>query len=222
MAAKKKSPKRTASRRSSKRAPVKSFSAEEFRHKAYTLPEMVKGLNQFMSLSELSRETGIPRTTLRRYRDGGKPSVELGELYRGILESGFQIMHREVVRKKASARTVNAVGKARRVHRYDPRDPKRKRKIASDSVDRAVMTSADRAIFNTLKRAAQRSRLLGIPGFVRFLMLGNETDPQYPGEYFWSEPEALSELTEKEIADVIAEARARGTLILMRVQDREE
>lgn len=209
---------KTSSRRKSPK--VRSFGASDFRHKAYTLPEQIGALRQFMSLSQISRETGVPRSTLARYAKGGAPGGEMGELYAGIIASGFSIIHRETVRERAKSRSVNAIGKRVRVMKKDPSDPKRKKKIASDSSDYAVMNSSDGAILRIMYRAAERARLLDIPGFCRFLILGDETDPQYAGEYFWTEAEALADLTREEIADVLAEARARGTLILMRIQDR--
>lgn len=179
---------------------------------------MIRGLEQFMSLSAISRETGIPRSTLRRYKAGGKPSAEVGELYSGILESGFQVIHKEVVREKAARRKVGQVGKGKRVQRVSPQD--RTKKIASDSMDFNVMNSSVRAIVAKLGRAAARARLLGIPGIARFLILGAEGSPEYPGEYFWAEPEALSDLTLEEIADVVSETFGRGTPIVMRIQDK--
>lgn len=200
------------------RSKVRSFSAADFRHKAYSLADMVKGLNQFMSLAAISRETGIPRTTLRRYRDGGRPGGEFAELYQGILQSGFGVIHKEVVREK-SARKVRAVGKGKRVLRVDPRD--RTKRIASDSLDYNIMNSDTSAILAKMLRGAERARLLGVPGIVRTLLLGHEGSPDYPGEYFWSEPEALSDLGADEIEGVLGDWFARGTPIILRMQDRE-
>lgn len=213
-----------------------ALSAAELRRRHYSLPEKIAMLHRFVSYREMGRQFGVHERTVRRWakseavpmsqvvlkRPLSRREIEISQRSAravGMVASGFEEVKKEFTRE-ASQRRTGAMARPVRVKRIDPFDLKRERKIPSDSVDIHVLRSNESAIVRVLKRYRDRANLRGVPGIMRFFVLSNEGAADYPGQYYWTEPEELSSLEDDEIEEFVSDIFERGAPVIWRVQDR--
>ncbi len=194
------------------------FTAADFKRTHRLLSEQIEILHRVMSYREVARQIGVDQRTVRRWASGEtkKPASEQAVK---LVKSGYDLVRKDAVERASIARRRKP-GRAKRVKFIDPTDPKRERRVASDTVEIDLLGVSVGSIIGILKRYRNNVRLRGIPGITRFYLLGKDAHPEYPNEYFWGEPFELESLTNDEIEQIIGEADEDSFFIAVRIQNR--
>lgn len=162
--------------------------------------DKIRSLRQRHSIRQIGRMLGVNESTVRRALSGQTKKSKLTTAEYQPTVSRVYTAARKAVSREFRQQGIPKLGvemppPSRRVVYREEAGP-------SETVEADIRRSLSRDLFKMLRKLRDVQNLKGEEAHVRILGYGS-TDSEYPGQWFWSDWEVITDYTDEEIDEYL-------------------